>query len=342
MKSIYGITRSKLEEYFVKNNDKKFRATQIFEWVYRKRAKSFDEMSNIKKETIELLKQDFYFNDIKIIRKEEDELVKKYLFELSDGNKIETVLMEHDYGKSICVSSQIGCNMGCAFCESGRLKKVRNLTSDEMLLQVLKVEEDIKDRISHVVIMGIGEPFDNYDNVMDFINIINDAYALAIGIRHITVSTSGIVPKIKEFAKEGLGVNLAISLHAPNNEIRNKIMKINKAYDINELIESVKEYLKLTNRRVTFEYIMLKGVNDTDECAKELSNLLKRINCYVNIIPYNETNNIGFKRSLSSQITRFCGILKENNINVTIRREFGSKVSAACGQLRSKIEEENK
>ena len=330
MKSIYGITRSKLEEYFVKNGDKKFRATQIFEWVYRKRAKSFDEMSNIKKETIELLKQDFYFNDIKIIRKEEDELVKKYLFELSDGNKIETVLMEHDYGKSICVSSQIGCNMGCA------------LTSDEMLLQVLKVEEDIKDRISHVVIMGIGEPFDNYDNVMDFINIINDAYALAIGIRHITVSTSGIVPKIKEFAKEGLGVNLAISLHAPNNEIRNKIMKINKAYDINELIESVKEYLKLTNRRVTFEYIMLKGVNDTDECAKELSNLLKGINCYVNIIPYNETNNIGFKRSLSSQITRFCGILKENNINVTIRREFGSKVSAACGQLRSKIEEENK
>ena len=177
---------------------------------------------------------------------------------------------------------------------------------------------------------------------MDFINIINDAYALAIGIRHITVSTSGIVPKIKEFAKEGLGVNLAISLHAPNNEIRNKIMKINKAYDINELIESVKEYLKLTNRRVTFEYIMLKGVNDTDECAKELSNLLKGINCYVNIIPYNETNNIGFKRSLYSQITRFCGILKENNINVTIRREFGSKVSAACGQLRSKIEEENK
>ena len=318
MKSIYGITRSKLEEYFVNNGDKKFRATQIFEWVYRKRAKSFDEMSNIKKETIELLKQDFYFNDIKIVTKEEDELVKKYLFELSDGNKIEAVLMEHDYGKSICV------------------------TSDEMLLQVLKVEEDIKDRISHVVIMGIGEPFDNYDNVMDFINIINDAYALAIGIRHITVSTSGIVPKIKEFAKEGLGVNLAISLHAPNNEIRNKIMKINKAYDINELIESVKEYLKLTNRRVTFEYIMLKDINDTDECAKELSNLLKGINCYVNIIPYNETNNIGFKRSLSSQITRFCGILKENNINVTIRREFGSKVSAACGQLRSKIEEENK
>lgn len=335
MKSIYGITRSKLEDYFLSKNDKKFRATQIFEWVYRKRAKSFDEISNIKKETLDALKDDFNFNDINIIKKQEDELVKKYLFELSDGNKIESVLMEHDYGKSICVSSQIGCNMGCAFCESGRLKKVRNLNTDEMLLQVLKVEEDIKDRISHVVIMGIGEPFDNYNNVMDFINIINDAYSLAIGIRHITVSTSGLVPKIKEFAQEGLGVNLAISLHAPNNEIRNKIMKVNKAYNIEELISSVKEYISLTNRRVTFEYIMLRDINDTDDCAKELSKLLRGINCYVNIIPYNETNNIGFKRSLPSQITKFCGILKKNNINVTIRREFGSKVSAACGQLRS-------
>lgn len=335
MKSIYGITRSKLEDYFLSRNDKKFRATQIFEWVYRKRAKSFDEISNIKKETLDALKDDFNFNDINIIKKQEDELVKKYLFELSDGNKIESVLMEHDYGKSICVSSQIGCNMGCAFCESGRLKKVRNLNTDEMLLQVLKVEEDIKDRISHVVIMGIGEPFDNYNNVMDFINIINDAYSLAIGIRHITVSTSGLVPKIKEFAQEGLGVNLAISLHAPNNEIRNKIMKVNKAYNIEELISSVKEYISLTNRRVTFEYIMLRDINDTDDCAKELSKLLRGINCYVNIIPYNETNNIGFKRSLPSQITKFCGILKKNNINVTIRREFGSKVSAACGQLRS-------
>ena len=342
MSSIYSITKKDLENYFINLGEKKFKATQVYEWIYRKRVTKFNEMTNIKKELLNKLNTDFEFDDLVILDKKEDIDVKKYLFGLNDGNKIEAVLMEHDYGKSICVSSQIGCNMGCAFCESGRLKKVRNLTSDEMLLQVLKVEEDIKDRISHVVIMGIGEPFDNYDNVMDFINIINDAYALAIGIRHITVSTSGIVPKIKEFAKEGLGVNLAISLHAPNNEIRNKIMKINKAYDINELIESVKEYLKLTNRRVTFEYIMLKDINDTDECAKELANLLKGINCYVNIIPYNETNNIGFKRSLSSQITKFCGILKENNINVTIRREFGSKVSAACGQLRSKIEEENK
>ena len=340
MKSIYGITRKKLEDYFISNGDKKFRATQIFEWVYRKNIESFDEITNINKDSISKIKEDFYFNSLKIVKKQEDELVKKYLFELSDNNKIESVVMYHDYGISICISSQIGCNMGCAFCESGRLKKVRNLTADEMLLQVLEVQKDIKERISHVVIMGIGEPFDNYDNVIDFINIANDAYALAIGIRHITVSTSGIVPKIEEFAKECAGVNLAISLHAPNNEIRNKIMKINKAYNIEELIKAVKNYIKETNRRVTFEYIMLKDINDTDECAYELAKLLKGINCYVNVIPYNETNNIGFKRSESSQITRFCGILKEENINVTIRKEFGSKVSAACGQLRSENKEE--
>ncbi len=340
MKSIYGITRKKLEDYFINNGDKKFRATQIFEWIYRKNINSFDEITNINKKSITKIKENFYFNKIKIVKKQEDELVKKYLFELEDKNKIESVVMYHDYGISICISSQIGCNMGCAFCESGRLKKVRNLSVNEMILQVLEVQKDIKERISHIVIMGIGEPFDNYDNVIDFINIANDAYALAIGIRHITVSTSGIVPKIKQFADELSGVNLAISLHAPNDEIRNKIMKVNKAYNIESLINAVKEYINKTNRRVTFEYIMLKDVNDSDNCAKELAKLLKGINCYVNVIPYNETNNIGFKRSDFSQIIKFCGILKENNINVTIRKEFGSKVSAACGQLRSESKEE--
>ena len=335
MKSIYSITRKKLEDYFINNNDKKFRATQIFEWVYRKEINSFDEITNVNKDSIKKLKENFTFNCLKILRKQEDKDVKKYLFELSDGNKIESVVMYHDYGISICVSSQIGCNMGCAFCESGRLKKVRNLTVDEIVLQVLQVQKDINERISHIVIMGIGEPFDNYDNVIDFINIANDAYALAIGARHITVSTSGLVPKIYEFAKEYSQVNLAISLHAPNNEIRNKIMKINKVYDINQIINAVKDYIAITNRKVTFEYIMLKNVNDTDVCAKELANLIKGLNAYVNLIPYNETNNIEFKRSNTSQISRFYDILKKENINVTIRREFGSNVSAACGQLRS-------
>ena len=221
----------------------------MFEWIYRKGVRSFDDMSNISKETIDKLKEDFSFNELKIIRKQEDELVKKYLFELSDGNKIESVLMEHDYGLSICISSQIGCNMGCAFCESGRLKKVRNLSVDEMLLQVMEVEKEVGNRISHVVVMGIGEPFDNYDNFMDFIRIITDPYSLAIGQRHITVSSCGIVPKIKAFADEETGVNLAISLHAPNNELRSKIMKINNAYKIEEIIDAVKYYLNKTNRR---------------------------------------------------------------------------------------------
>ena len=338
MKSIYSITKKDLENYFTSHNDKKYRATQIYEWLYRKKVKSFDDMTNINKSTIELLKKDFYFNNLEIVRKQEDELVKKYLFKLSDGNKIESVLMYHDYGLSICISSQIGCNMGCAFCESGRLKKVRNLTSDEMLLQVLEVEEDVGERISHIVIMGIGEPFDNYDNFMDFINIVNDPYGPAIGSRHITVSTSGIVPKIYEFADLNIGVNLAISLHAPNNEIRNKIMKVNKAYPIEEIIKAVNYYISKTNRRVTFEYILLNGINDTDECANELTKLIRGINCYVNLIPYNETSHINLKRSKEDRINRFYDVLKKNKINVTIRKEFGSKVSAACGQLRSESE----
>ena len=335
MQSIYGITKSKLEDYFLSINEKKFKATQVFEWLYRKDVTSFDEMTNLSKDTISKLKEEFNFNSLKIVAKQEDELVKKYLFELSDGHRVESVLMEHDYGLSICISSQIGCNMGCAFCQSGRLKKIRNLTVDEMLLQVLEVQKDIGDRISHIVVMGIGEPFDNYDNFMDFVRIVNDPYSLAIGQRHITVSTCGIVPKIREFADECTGVNLAISLHAPNNELRSKIMKINNAYKIEEIIDAVKYYLDKTNRRVTFEYIMLQGVNDTKECANQLVSLLKGINCYVNLIPYNETENIEFKRSSTSQIGIFYDILKKNNINVTVRKEFGSKVSAACGQLRA-------
>lgn len=339
MNSIYGIKRSDLEEYFINNGEKKFKATQVFEWLYRKKVNSFDEMTNLSIDTRNQLKHDFNFNKIKIIKKQEDDLVKKYLFELSDGNKVESVLMQHDYGLSICISSQIGCNMGCAFCESGRLKKVRNLKSDEMLLQVLMIEEDVNTRISHIVIMGIGEPFDNYDNFMDFIRIVNDPYGPAIGSRHITVSTSGLVPRIYDFMNENIGVNLAISLHAPNDEIRNKIMKINKAYPISKIIEAVKTYIAKTNRRVTFEYILLEGINDSEKDAKELSKLVKDINCYINLIPYNETNNIGFRRTNKMQIMKFYDILKKNNINVTIRKEFGSKVSAACGQLRSESEE---
>ena len=339
MRSIYDISFADLEEFFINNGYKKFKAKQVYDWLYKKRVKSFNDMHNISKSVIELLNDNFYFSDIEILAKKEDTDVKKYLFGLSDNNKVEAVLMYHDYGNSLCISTQVGCNMGCAFCESGRLKKIRNLESFEMVMQILKIEEDINDRITHVVLMGIGEPFDNYDNVINFIDIINDNNGISLGSRHITVSTCGIVPKIREFTKYDKQVNLAISLHAPNNEIRNKIMNINKAYKIEELIDSIKDYIKATNRRVTFEYIMLKGVNDTKECAYELSKLLKGINCYVNIIPYNETSHIEFKKSSKESILLFYDILKKNKISVTIRKEFGSKVSAACGQLRANFEE---
>ena len=339
MENIYNYTLEKLEDYFTKNNEKKFKATQVFEWIYKKRIKSFDEMSNVKKDTIEKLKKDFYFGNIKIISKKEGIDVVKFLFNLEDDNKVEAVLMKHDYGNSLCVSTQVGCNMGCSFCESGRLKKVRNLNTGEMVEQILKIEEELNLRISHVVLMGIGEPFDNYENVISFIKIINSGKGIDIGARHITVSTSGIVPKIEEFIKDGNQVNLAVSLHAPNDEIRNKIMKINRVYNIEQLISVLKKYIEKTNRRVTFEYIMLEDVNDSVECAKELANLLRGMNCYVNLIPYNETSHIEYKKSKKENIMKFYDILKKNKINVTIRKEFGGKVDAACGQLRANYEE---
>ncbi|MBQ9181020.1 MAG: 23S rRNA (adenine(2503)-C(2))-methyltransferase RlmN [Bacilli bacterium] len=335
MKNIYGVTFSQLEDYFTNINDKKFRATQVYDWLYKKRVKSFDDMPNIKKEIREKLNSDFNFSDIKIIAENKGKDVIKFLFELNDGEKIEAVLMLHDYGNSLCVSSQVGCNMSCTFCESGRLKKVRNLETHEMVLQILKIEEYLNMRISHVVLMGIGEPFDNYDNVVKFISIINSGKGIDIGSRHITVSTCGVIPKIKEFMNLKSQVNLAISLHAPNDELRSRLMPINKAYPLKELIETLKEYIKMTNRRVTFEYILLNDVNDSKENAIELAKLIKGMNAYVNLIPYNETSHIEYKKSKKENIDIFYDTLKKNNINVTVRREFGSEVSAACGQLRA-------
>lgn len=336
MKNIYGIKRLDLENYFLDINEKKFKALQVFEWLYQHKVDSFLEMTNIKKEIQEKLEKDFSFRMISIQKKQEDKGTKKYLFKLFDGNFVEAVLMEHDYGKSICVSSEVGCNMGCAFCESGRLKKVRNLESFEMVQQILLVEEDIKTRISSVVIMGIGEPLDNYDNVMDFIKIINDAKGIAIGARHITLSTCGIVPRIKDLMNEDLQINLALSLHAPNTQLRDKIMPINKAYKLPILMDTIKEYIDKTNRRVTIEYVMLNEINDNETQANELAALLKGLNVYVNLIPYNETNHIEFKRASKDKIMKFYDTLKKRGINVTIRKEFGSKIDAACGQLRSK------
>ena len=338
LRNIYDLTRKEFEDYFISIGDKKFRSVQLYEFLYKKRINNTSEMNNIGNNIKERLNKDFSFDMIKLIVKQEDNLVKKYLFELIDGERIESVVMFHDYGISVCVSSQVGCNMSCAFCESGRLKKRRNLEAYEIVEQILLIEQDIGKRISHIVVMGIGEPFDNYDNVMRFVKIVNDNKGIDIGSRHITISTCGIVPGIYKFMNEEGQVNLAISLHAPNDEIRNKIMPISKRYKLEELMETIKKYISVTNRRVTFEYIMLDNINDSNECAMELSKLLKGINCYVNLIPYNETENISFKRSKNSQIMKFYDILKKNSINVTIRKEFGSKVDAACGQLRASKE----
>lgn len=336
MMNIYGIKRVDLEEYFLQHGEKTFKASQVFEWLYQKKVSSFQMMTNIKKEWQEKLATSFSVEWITIVKKQEDKLTKKYLFRLLDGHYIEAVLMEHDYGLSICISSEVGCNMGCAFCESGRLKKVRNLETYEMVEQILLVEEDINMRISSVVLMGIGEPLDNYEHVMDFIKIINDAKGIAIGARHITISTCGIVPKIEKLAKEPLQINLAISLHAPNEILRNQLMPVNKAYSLELLMATIKNYIQITNRRVTIEYVMLKEVNDKDEHAIELVHLLKGMNVYVNLIPYNETNHFEYKRSDKEQVMHFYDILKKKGIQVTIRKEFGRKIDAACGQLRSK------
>lgn len=339
MKNIYDLTYEEMEEYFLNIGSKEFHAMQLFTWLYEERVESYSEVTNIKKELLDNISRDYSIDRLKIVSVEEDVDVSKYLFELYDGEHIEAVLMRHDYGNSVCISSQVGCNMGCKFCESGRRKKVRNLETYEMVLQILMIEKLLGERVSHVVVMGIGEPFDNYDNLCRFLKIINHPKGMAIGARHITVSTCGVVPKVLEFSEFPLQINLAVSLHAPNNEIRDKIMPINKAYPLEKLIPALKTYLERTNRRITFEYILLKDINDSTKCAEELSKLVKGINCYINLIPYNETENIGFKRTNTIQIMRFYDILKKNNVNVTIRREFGGKISAACGQLRSKKEE---
>lgn len=335
MNNIFGNTLNELEEYFLNIGEKKYKAVQVYDWLYRKNVYDFNEFSNIKKSIIERLNSDFSNEFIKIEKVLEGSDVKKFLFRLLDGEKIEAVLMEHNYGLSVCVSSQVGCNMGCRFCESGRLKKVRNLEAYEIVEQILLIEKYIDKRIDSVVVMGIGEPMDNFDNIVKFISIINDAHGLAIGARHITVSTCGLVPKIYEFSNLNLQVNLAISLHAPTDEIRNSIMPVNKVYSIEVLIEAIRDYIAKTNRRVTIEYVMLNMVNDKVSDAETLAKLLKGMNVYVNLIPYNETQNIGFKKSSKDRIDNFYNTLVKNKINVTIRREFGGSIKAACGQLRS-------
>lgn len=337
MKNIYDLTLDDLKKYFISIGLKPFRAIQVYEWLYRFHVRSFDLMTNIKKEVIEHLKQNFEIKLYEVVDHQKSaDGTEKFLFRLQDGNLIESVLMRHNYGTSICVTSEVGCNMGCAFCASGMKKKLRNLSAGEMVLQLESVYEVIKEKISHIVVMGIGEPFDNYQNVINFLHIVNEPHGLEIGSRHISVSTCGLVPMIYEYAKEDLQSNLAISLHAPNNEIRDQIMPINKAYRIEELVKAISDYIIATNRRVTIEYILIDGLNDSIKCANELADLLHGLNVYINLIPYNEVKEKLFKRSKKEQMRKFYDTLKKRSMNVTLRLEQGADIDAACGQLRSK------
>lgn len=337
MENIYNYSLEQLTNYFASINQKPFRAKQVFSWLYQKEAASFDEMSNLSKELREQLKEHFTFDILKIVEKQESkDGTIKYLFEMLDGSLIETVLMIHDYGKSLCVTSQVGCNMKCSFCASGLLRKQRDLTPGEIVAQVMKVQLDTKQRISHVVVMGTGEPFDNYDNVMEFVRIINHPNGLAIGARHITISTCGLIPGIERYSNEGIQTNLAISLHAPNDEIRNQLMPINRRYPLDDLRQAISDYIDKTNRRVTFEYILLKDVNDSLVDARQLAHYLRGLNAYVNLIPYNSVDEHGYQPSDQETIEKFKSELLRLHINVTLRKEHGRDIDGACGQLRAK------
>lgn len=344
MKSLYDFNFDQIQQMALDHGWKKFRGQQIFQWLYRKRVMTIDEMSDLSLETREILKQNYIINPAKMITKQvSSDGTTKYLFELEDGSYVESVLMLYEYGKSICVSSQVGCNMGCDFCASGLLKKRRDLTCAEMVAQVMSVQKDLDEtdgRISHIVIMGTGEPFDNYDNVMNFCSTVNHDRGLAIGARHITISTCGIVPRIRQFANEHYQYNLAISLHAPNNELRNKLMPINRAYPLEELMDALHYYCVENNRRLTLEYILLRGINDQPEHAKQLAKLFKGYNAYVNLIPYNEVDEHGYRSVDRASAMKFYDMLMKLGIRCTIRKEHGGDIDAACGQLRAKKEKE--
>lgn len=338
--SIYSLQLDEMKNWLTENGEKAFRAEQIYDWLYIKRVKTFEEMSNLPKSLRDKLNEAFAFTTLStIVQQQSQDGTIKFLFQLQDGYSIETVLMRHDYGNSVCVTTQVGCRIGCTFCAStlGGLK--RHLLAGEIVEQVVKVQQaldETDERVSHVVIMGIGEPFDNYDAMMNFLKVINHNKGLNIGARHITVSTSGIIPKIYQFADEQLQINFALSLHAPNQELRQKLMPIAKAYKLEDLMKAIRYYTDKTGRRVSFEYGLFGGENDSVEQAEELAKLIKGIKCHVNLIPVNYVPERNYVRTPRNKIFAFEKALKKHGINATIRREHGSDIDAACGQLRAK------
>ena len=337
MKNIKDYNLEELKKEMIELGEKPFRAEQIFKWIHQEKVKTFEEMTNLSLELRKKLEENYTMCNYKILKKQESkDGTIKYLFDVLDGNAIETVLMRYHHGNSICVSSQIGCKMGCKFCASTGINFIRSLTSGEIVEQIIAVEQDTGEKISNVVFMGIGEPFDNYDNVVNAIKIINNPKGLNIGARHISISTSGIVPKIYQLAEENIQCTLSISLHATSNEKRSSMMPVNNAYPIEELIKACKEYIKKTNRRISFEYALVKDNNDNLQDAKELVKLLKGMLCHVNLIPINKIENGKFDKSSNENIMKFRDYLNDHGIVATIRRELGSDIDAACGQLRRK------
>jgi 23S rRNA (adenine2503-C2)-methyltransferase len=346
--SIYGLTLDQLHAWLAERGHSKYRASQVWDWLYRKRVTDFAAMEDVHPECIQLLAETFAILTLdEHVKQESADGTIKFLFRLQDGNLIETVLMRHKFGLSVCVTTQVGCNIGCSFCASGLLAKSRDLTSGEIVEQIMKVQLHLDqagqgEKVSHLVVMGIGEPFDNFKNLIDFIKVVIDHKGLAIGARHITVSTSGLAGKIKEFADLDLRVNLAISLHAPNNELRTRIMKINRAIPIEELMVAIEYFLDKTNQRITIEYILLKDVNDQVEHALELAELIKarpRLAklANVNLIPYNPVDEHSqYQRSAQESVRAFYDVMKKQGVSVSGRLEHGTDIDAACGQLRSK------
>lgn len=337
MKNIKNYNLEELKKELKEINEKPFRAEQIFKWLYEEKVQTFDEMTNLSLELREKLKRNYTMCNFNILKKQQSkDGTIKYLFDVLDGNAIETVLMKYHHGNSICVSSQIGCKMGCKFCASTGIKFIRNLTSGEIVEQIIRVEQDTGERISNIVFMGIGEPLDNYENVVNAIRRINHPKGLNIGARHISISTSGLVPKIYQLAEENIQCTLSISLHATNNEKRSSMMPVNKTYPIEELLQACKDYIAKNNRRISFEYALAKDNNDNLEDAKELVKRLKGMLCHVNLIPINKIENGQFDKSSNENIMKFRDYLNDHGIVATIRRELGSDIDAACGQLRRK------
>lgn len=341
-KNIKDMGFDELEQYIEALGFPKFRAAQIFEWIFKDTA-SFEEMTNLPKNLIELLKTEFYIGRAIIAEMQHSKTdnTRKYLLRFEDGNAVECVLMDYNYGKTICISIQIGCRMSCEFCASTTGGLVRSMTVGEMLEEVMAVSRDVGERIGNVVLMGTGEPFDNYDQVMKFIKTINHPKGLNIGQRHMTLSTSGIVPRIYDFAEEKLQCTLAISLHGADDETRSKLMPVNRKYNLEKLMDACRYYIKATNKRVTFEYALIKDVNDSVKDAHKLGTLLKGMLCHVNLIPVNKVEGKSFLKASKEKINTFKDALSGFGIETTVRRELGSDIDAACGQLRQKYIQNN-